>query len=140
MKDELEEILNILHISREHLEDEVLGLRIIDEFYKISNKKKNSDGYMILVLGYARLPFRDFESFLRIVVALDEENLHLNLKQYKSQFITFEISPGIYTIQVFSDAVLTFAGHNEILEIEYDDSTMKTKLILKNNCGKFFTL
>ena len=57
LKDELEEILNIPHISREHLKDEVLGPRIIDEFYKLSNEKKNSDGYMILLLGYARSRF-----------------------------------------------------------------------------------
>ena len=35
LKDELEEILNIPHISQEHLEDVVLGPRIIDELYKL---------------------------------------------------------------------------------------------------------
>ena len=95
---------------------------------------------MILLLGYARSPFRDFESYLRIVVGLDEENIQLILKQSNSRFITYEISPGIYTIQDISDAVRTFAGHIEILEIEYDDVIMKTKLILTYNSGKFFTL
>ena len=47
LKDELEEILNISHITIEHLDDEILGPRIIDEFIKLSNEKKNSDGYMI---------------------------------------------------------------------------------------------
>ena len=36
LKDELDEILNIRHITQEHFEDEVLGPRIIDEFYKLS--------------------------------------------------------------------------------------------------------
>ena len=54
IKDELEEIPNISHISQEHL---VLGPRTIDEFHKLSNEKKNNDGYMILLLGYARSPF-----------------------------------------------------------------------------------
>ena len=40
LKDELEEILNIPHITREHLEVEIIGLRIIDEFLKLSHEKK----------------------------------------------------------------------------------------------------
>ena len=57
LKDELEEILNIPHISQEHLQDDVIGPRIIDEFLKLSHEKKNSDGYMILLLGYCRSLF-----------------------------------------------------------------------------------
>ena len=48
LKDELEEILNIPHITVEHLDDKILGPRIIDEFIKLSNEKKSRDGYMIL--------------------------------------------------------------------------------------------
>ena len=81
LKDELEEILTISHITNEHLDDEVLGPRMIDEFIKLSHEKKNSDGYMILLLGYSRSLFRDFESHLRIVVGLDEEGFQLILKQ-----------------------------------------------------------
>ena len=33
IKDELEEILNIPHISKEHLQDDEIGPRIIDEYY-----------------------------------------------------------------------------------------------------------
>ena len=40
LKDEFEEILNISHITNEHLDDEVLGPRIIDEFIKLSNERK----------------------------------------------------------------------------------------------------
>ena len=80
LKDELEEILNISHIMQKHLEDEILGALIIDEFLKLSHGKKNSDGYMILLLGFARSQFRDFESFLRIVVGLHEKYIQLILK------------------------------------------------------------
>ena len=131
LKDELEEILNIPRISQKHLLDDEIGPRIIDEFHKLSHEKINSDGYMILLLGYSRSLFRDFESFLRIVVGLDEEDIQLILKQYNSHFITYELSPGIYTIQDISDAIRTFSGHSEIIESEYDDITMKTKIILK---------
>ena len=76
---------------------------------------------------------------MRIVVGLDEKDIQLNLKQYNSHFIIYELSPEIYTIQDNSDAVRTFAGHNETSEIEYDYIIMKTKLISKSNSGKLFT-
>ena len=126
LKDELEEILNIPHISQEHLQDDVIGPRIIDEFSKLSHKKKKSDGYMILLLGYSRSLFRDFESYLRIVVGLDEEDIQLILKQYNSHFITYELTPGTYTIKDVSDTIHTFSGHSEIIQIENDDITKKT--------------
>ena len=98
LKDELEEILNIPHITIEHLDDEILGPRIIDEFIKLSNEKKNSEGYMMLLFGYSASSFRDFESYLRLVIGLDEEDIQLILKEYNSHFITYELTPGIYTI------------------------------------------
>ena len=127
LKDELEEILNISHISQEHLDDEFIGSRIKDEFLKLSHEKKYNDGFSIFLLGYVRSPFRDFESYLRIVVGLDEEDIRLILKQYNSHFITYELSPGIYTIQDISQAVRTLSGHEGRLQIEYDDINMKTK-------------
>ena len=44
LKDELEETLNIPHISQEHLQDEMIGPRIIDKILKLANEKQNSDG------------------------------------------------------------------------------------------------
>ena len=131
LKDELQEILNIPHITREHLLDDETASRIIDEYHKLSHEKKNSDGYTILLLKYSRSQFRDFESYLRIKVGLGEEDFQLILREYNSHFITYELSPGIYTIQDFSDAVHTFSGHSENIEIEYNDISMKTKIILK---------
>ena len=40
LKDELEDILNIPHIRNQHLDDEIIGPRITDEFIKPSNEKK----------------------------------------------------------------------------------------------------
>ena len=62
LKDELEEIFNIPHITREHLLDEETASRIIDEYHKLSYEKKYSDVYTILLLNYSRSQFRDFES------------------------------------------------------------------------------
>ena len=68
---------------------------------------------------------------MRIVVGLDEDDIQLILEEYNSNFVTYRLSPGIYTIQDISDVVQTFSGHKEIIEIEYDDISMKTKIILK---------
>ena len=133
LKDELEEILGIPHITREHLLDDETASRIIDEYHKLSHEKKNSDGYTILLLNYSRSQLRDFESYLRIRKGLDEEDIQLILKEYNSHFITYELTPGIYTIQDISDAVHTFSGHSDIIKIEYNDISMKTKIILKYN-------
>ena len=76
-------------------------------------------------------------SYLRFVVGLDKEDIQLILKQYNSHFITNELTPGIYTIQDISDTIDTFSDHSLIIEIEYDDISMKTKIILKyRNNGK----
>ena len=64
-------------------------------------EKSNTDGYIVVLLGFARSPFRGFESYLRIVVGLDEDDIQLTLKQNKSNFITYELSPGTCTIKVF---------------------------------------
>ena len=75
LKDELEEILGIPHITRERLLDDETASLIIGEYHKLSHEKKNSDGYTILLLNYSRSQFRDFESYLRIRVGLDEEDI-----------------------------------------------------------------
>ena len=131
LKDKLEEILNIPHITTKHLDDEILGPRIIDEYIKLSIEEKNRDGYMILLLGYSASPFRDFESYLRFVVGLDEVDIRLILKEYNSHFITYELTPGIYTIRDISDAIKTFSGHQETIQLEYDDISMRATIVLK---------
>ena len=70
-------------------------------------------------------------SYLRLVVGLDEEDIRLNLKEYNSHFITYELTPGIYTIQDISEAIKTFSGHQETIKLEYDDISMKTTIVLK---------
>ena len=131
LKDEIEEILDISHITDDHLNDEILGPRIIDEFIKLSNEKKNSDGYMTLLFGYSASSFRDFESYLRLLIGLDEKDIRLILKEYNSRFITYELPPGTYTIQDISDAIQIFSGHQETIQLEYDDISMRATIVLK---------
>ena len=63
-KDELEEIVNISNISHEHLQDELLGPRILSEFRKLATQKGWANGYIMLLMGFAKSPFRDFEKKL----------------------------------------------------------------------------
>ena len=94
---------------------------------------------MILLFEYSASSFRDFESYLRLVVGLDEEDIQLILKEYNSHFVTYELTPGIYTTQNISDAIQTFSGHEESIQLEYDDISMRTTIVLKfkNEKAKF---
>ena len=58
---------------------------------KLRVKNSSIDGYILLLRGYARSPFREFESCIRIVVDLDEDDNQMISKQYNSIF-----SPMIY--------------------------------------------
>ena len=91
-------------------------------------------------MGYARSPFRDFESYLRIVVGLDEDDFQLILKQYNEKFVAYEKDPGIYTIKDLQEAVHPLRDHEGNLKIEYDDISSKTKLILTRFGLTFGTL
>ena len=68
-------------------------------------------------MGYARFSFRDFESYLRIVVGSDEDDIQLILKQYISNLVTYDLIPGTYTIKEVSEAVYTMGDHEGALKL-----------------------
>ena len=140
LKDELEEILNIPNITNNHLEDEIIGPRIIKAYWKLRSEKSSTNGYIILLLGYARSPFRDFESYIRIAVGLDEDDIQLILKQYNANFVTNELDPSNYTIEDLQEAVYPLGDYEGTLQIEYDDLNKKTKRILTRFGSTFGTL
>ena len=144
LKDEIAEILNISAITPYHLQHETIAPLIIKTFQELKLEKTSTDGYYILLMNYFGSPFRDFESYLRLVVGLDEDDIQLILKQYNSNFVTYEITPGIYTFKDISEAIYKIAGERGSLKIEYDDISMKTKLTfdyfssLRFNKNSFF--
>ena len=69
-------------------------------------------------MGYARSPIRVFESHLKIVVGLDEDDFQLISKQNNSSFITYETLPGNFANKDFSEAVYTKGDHDGTLQIE----------------------
>ena len=94
----------------------------------------------MLLKDYARSPFREFESYVRIVVRLDEEDIQLISKQNTSNFVTSELSPGIHTISDISEVLYTLCDDEGTLKIEKDDTSMKTKLTFTRFGGTFGTL
>ena len=68
LKDELEEVLDISDNTDDHLQDETITPRIIEAYKKLRLEKTSTDDYLLLLVYYARPPFRDFESFLRRLV------------------------------------------------------------------------
>ena len=140
LKDEVEEILNIPETTDDHLEDDILAPRIAETYRKLRSDKSSRDGYIILFMGYARSLFRDFESYLRIVVGLEEDNIRLILKQYNEKIITYELDPGNYTIEDLKKAVYPLGDHEGTLQIEYDDLDKKVKLVSTQFGGTFGTL
>ena len=91
-------------------------------------------------MDYARSPFRTFESYLRIVVGSDEEVIQLILKQWNTNFVTYEIDPGKYTIKDLQEAVNPLGDLDGTLKNEFDDFSIRTKLILTRFGGTFGTL
>ena len=53
----------------------------------------------MLLMGYGRSPFRDFERYFRSVIGLHEDDIQLILKRDNSIFVTNELLPGTYTIK-----------------------------------------
>ena len=140
LKDEVEEILNIPNITDNLLEDETLTPRVAETYQKLRLDKSSHDGYIILLMGYARSPYRDFETYLRIVVDLEEDNIRLILKQNNENFFTYELDPGNYTIEDLQKAVYPLGDHEGTLQMEYDDLDKKVKLILTRFGSTFGTL
>ena len=80
-KDELQEIPNVPNFTPKKLQDEKKGPRKSSANEELKTEKGLTDGYITLLMCYDRPPFREFESFLRIVVGLDEDDIQLIFKQ-----------------------------------------------------------
>ena len=140
LKDELEEILDIPNFTDEHLQHETIAPRIIEAYKKLRLEKSSTDGYIILLMYYARSPFRDFESFLRMTSDLGEDDIQLILKQYNEKFVSYELDPGNYSIEDLQKIVYPLGDHEGTLQIKYDDLNKKVKLNLTRFGLTFGTL
>ena len=140
LKDQLEELLDNPNVTDDISEHETKGPRIIKTYWKLKSEKSSTDGCFILLMGYARSPFRDFEGYLRIVFGLNEDDIRLILKQYNANFVTYELEPANYTLEDIQKAVYPIDNHEGTLQNEYDDLNKKTKIILTRFGSTFGTL
>ena len=136
VRDEIEKDLDIEDITAEDLQDDIIGPIIIEEYEEQVTKRMNDEQYMNILAFYTSSVFQDFESFLRTQIDLVEDDIKLVLDEYNSNFITYELEPGIYTFKDISEALFNiiqfeYPGPSNVIDIEYDDITMKTKLDVK---------
>ena len=92
---------------------------------------------MNIVADYVRSVFQDFESYLRTEDDLVKDDNKLVLDEYNSNFITYELEPGIYTFKDISEALFNilqteYPGSSNVIIIEYDNITGKTKLVVRD--------
>ena len=116
------------NITPFHLQQENIGPSITEALKKLRLEKSSADGCLIILKRYPRSPFRDFQSYLRVIVGLVEKCNQLILKQYIWNFVTYKITPEIYTIKGFSEAVYTMRDHEGTLQNENDDISNKKDL------------
>ena len=137
VREEIEKDLDIEDITAEDLQDEIIGANIIEECNEQVTKRMNDEQYMNILAFYTRSVFQDFESFLRTQIDLVEDDIKLVLDEYNSSFNIYEIQPGIYTFKDISEALfniiqIEYPGPSNVIVIEYDDITMKTKLVVRS--------
>ena len=137
VRDEIEKDLDIEDITAADLQDDIIAPIIIKEYNEQVTKRMNDDGYMNILAIYTSSVFQDFESFLRTQIDLVEDDIKLVLDEYNSNFITYELEPGVYSYRDIAEAVFCILqseypqSGSEIL-IRLDDITRKTKLVVRS--------
>ena len=137
VRDEIERDLDISDITAADLQDDILAPIIIDGYKEQVTKRMKDEQYMKILAMYIDSVFQDFESYLRTEVDLVEDDIRLVFDEYKSSFITYELQPGIYTFKDISQALFNilqseYPGHGNVIDIEYDDLSMKTIMVVKS--------
>ena len=137
VRDEIEKDLDIENITAADLQDDIIGPIIVEEYKQQVTKRMNDEQYMNILAIYTRSVFQDFESFLRTQIDLVEDDIKLVLDEYNSNFVTYELVPGIYRYRDIAEALYYIleseypSSSSEIL-IRLDDITRKTKLVVRS--------
>ena len=137
VRDKIEKDLDIEDITATDLQDDIIGPIIIEEYREQVTKRLKDDKYMRILSQYTNSLFQDFESFLRTEVDLVNDDVKLVLDEYNSSFVLYELDPCIYTFKDISEGLLKilqpeYDGYHNAIDIEYDDITMKTKLVVRS--------
>ena len=108
-KNNISEILGLSYISPEDLEHETYGPSFIKTYRKLSIEKSQTDGYSIFLLDYIHSPFLDFESYLKNLTGLNEDDIHYyynNLNQNLSHIKFLQAPTPLKTLLKFFQEVL----------------------------------
>ena len=137
VRDDIERDLDFSDITAADLQDDLIAPNIVEEYKEQVTKRMKNEQYMNIVAGYVSSVFQDFESYLRTEVDLVEDDIKLVLDEYNLSFITYEVQADIYTFKdnsqnLFSILQSEYPVPSNMIDIEYDDITMKTKLVLKS--------
>ena len=129
--------MGIEDITAEDLQDDIIGPIIIEEYNEQVTKRMNDEQYMNILAIYTSSVFQDFESFLRAQIDLVEDDIKLVLDEYNSNFITYELEPGIYSYRDIAEVVFyilhsEYPQSNSEILIRVDDITRKTKLVARS--------
>ena len=137
VRDEIEKDLGIKDITATDLEDDIIAPIIIEEYKEQVTKRMNDEQYMNILAIYTSSVFQAFESFLRTHNDLVEDDNKLVLDEYNSNFITYELEPGIYSYRDIAEAVFyilqsDYPQSNSEIFIRLDDITRKIKLVVRS--------
>ena len=137
VRDEIEKDLDNEDITAADLQDDIIGPIIVEEYKEQVTKRMNDEQYMNILAIYTRSVFQDFESFLRTQIDLVEDDIKLVLDEYNSNFVTYELVPGIYRYRDMAEALYYIleseypSSGSEIL-IRLDDITRKTNVVVRS--------
>ena len=97
----------------------------------------NDEQYMNILAICTSSVFQGFESFLRTQIDLVEDDIKLVLDENNSNYITYELEPGIYSYRDIAEAVFyilqsDYPQSNSEILIRLDDITRKTKLVVRS--------
>ena len=88
VRHEIERDLDISDITDDDSQDGIIAPFIIEEYKKQVAKSMEDDGYVNILAGYVSSVFQDFETYLRTVVDLVEDDIKLVLEEYNSNFVS----------------------------------------------------
>ena len=137
VRDEIEKDLGVEDITATDLQDDIIAPIIIEEHKKQVAERMNDGGYMNISARYTSTVFQVFESFLRTQIDLVESDVKVVLEEYNSNFVTYELEPGIYSYRDIAEAVFyilqsEYPQSNSEILIRRDDITRKTKLVVRS--------
>ena len=136
VRDKIERDLDISDITTTDLRDDIIAPFIFEEYKEQVTERMKDEQYMNILSIYTSSVFQDFESFLRTQIDLVEDDIKLVLNENNSSFVVYELEPGIHTFKdisaaLFNNLQLEYPRPSNAIIIEFDDTTRKTKLVVR---------